>query len=114
MNSYTVPLNAEEQRHASYQGKFKWFINDLADKLEGALLAMGVFKEKQLVRMQDNKSLTEQPDPFSHGIRTTNKKELDAMYKDLDYDFPERRATISASLIPSEPLENSNRFTKPL
>jgi hypothetical protein len=25
-NSYTVPLNPEEERHATYQGAFKWFI----------------------------------------------------------------------------------------
>jgi hypothetical protein len=91
MNSYTVPLNAEEQRHASYQGKFKWFINDLADKLEAAFLQMGVFKVKQLVRMQDNKLLTELCDSFAHGIRTTDKKKLDAMYWDFDDDFPEKQ-----------------------
>jgi hypothetical protein len=45
MNSYTVPLNAEEQRHASYQGKFKWFINEVADRLETIFLDTGVFKE---------------------------------------------------------------------
>jgi hypothetical protein len=92
MNSYTVPLNAEEQRHASYQGKFKWFINELADKLEPTLLTMGVFKEKQLVRMQDNKLLTELCDSLSHGIRTTDKKKLDAIYKDLDDNFPEKES----------------------
>lgn len=88
MNSYTVPLNAEEQRHATYQGKFKWFINELADKLEPIFLTIGVFKEKQLVRMLDNKLLTELCDSFAHGIRTTDKKKLDAMYKDHDLEFP--------------------------
>lgn len=29
MNSFTVPLNYEEQRHARYQGPFKWFIHRL-------------------------------------------------------------------------------------
>ncbi len=89
MNSYTVPLNAEEQRHASYQGKFKWFINHLADQLEGVFLASGVFKEKQLVRMADNKLLTELSDSFLNGIRTTNAKLLDAVYKTHDDKFPE-------------------------
>lgn len=90
MNSYTVPLNPEEQRHASYQGKFKWFINDLADKLEAIFLETGIFKEKQLVRMGDNKLLTELCDSFLHGIRTTNKKILDDLYRTRDEKFFEK------------------------
>jgi hypothetical protein len=90
MNSYTVPLNAEEQRHASWQGKFKWFINVLADQVEAIFLDAGVFKEKQLVRMADNKLLTELADSFLNGIRTTNKEILDALYKSRDDDFPEQ------------------------
>jgi hypothetical protein len=89
MNSYTVPLNPEEQRHASYQGKFKWFINDIADKLEAIFLETGIFAEKQLVRMGDNKLLTELCDSFAHGIRTTTRKMLDDLYKRRDDKFPE-------------------------
>ncbi|MGH9713414.1 MAG: DUF262 domain-containing protein [Candidatus Acidiferrales bacterium] len=89
MNSYTVPLNAEEQRHASYQGQFKWFINDIADKINAILLQAGIFKEKQLVRMADNKLLTELCDSFIHGIRTTDRKILDSIYSNRDVDFPE-------------------------
>lgn len=89
MNSYTVPLNPEEQRHACYQGKFKWFINDVADKLEGIFLETGIFKEKQLVRMGDNKLLTELCDSFLNGIRTTTKKILDTVYEKRDQKFVE-------------------------
>lgn len=89
MNSYTVPLNPEEQRHACYQGKFKWFINDVADKLEAIFLETGIFKEKQLVRMGDNKLLTELCDSFLNGIRTTTKKILNALYEKRDTAFPE-------------------------
>ena len=89
MNSYTVPLNAEEQRHATYQGKFKWFIVDVADKVEAIFLQTGIFKEKQLVRMADNKLLTELCDSFLNGIRTTDKKILDSVYRDCDEEFRE-------------------------
>lgn len=98
MNSYTVPLNAEEQRHASYQGKFKWFINTLADKLEAVLITTGVFKEKQLVRMADNKILTELSDSFINGIRTTSTKILNDLYKARDDSFPEE-ADISGRVL---------------
>lgn len=101
MNSYTVPLNPEEQRHASFQGKFKWFINDLADKSEAIFLDTGIFKEKQLVRMADNKLLTELCDSFVHGIRTTSKTTLDALYRKRDEKFPEEsdmRGRLTAAL----------------
>ncbi len=90
MNSYTVPLNPEEQRHAEFQGKFKWFINDLADKVEAIFLDTGIFKSKQLVRMADNKLLTELCDSFRNGIRTTNKEILDSLYKKHDSAFAEQ------------------------
>jgi Protein of unknown function DUF262 len=89
MNSYTVPLNDEEQRHAQFQGKFKWFINDVADKLEAISLDTGIFKEKQLVRMADNKLLTELCDSFVNGIRTTSKKTLDSLYETRNEAFKE-------------------------
>jgi len=90
MNSYTVPLNPEENRHALWQGRFKWFINALADRLEAIFLSTGIFKEKQLVRMADNKLLSELCHSFLYGIRTTNKKTLDRLYQDKDEDFRER------------------------
>ena len=30
MNAYTAPLNSAEQRHAKFQGKFKWFVVELS------------------------------------------------------------------------------------
>ena len=33
MNANNVPLNAEEQRNAQYQGEFKWFIVNAGDKM---------------------------------------------------------------------------------
>jgi hypothetical protein len=89
MNSYTVPLNDEEKRHASYQGKFKWFVNRIAQKFSTFFLDIGLYSEKQLVRMSDTKLLTEVCDAFVHGIRTTNKKSLDELYKSRDKDFAE-------------------------
>jgi hypothetical protein len=89
MNSYTVPLNAEEQRHASYQGAFKWFINRLAGRFKGVFLVAGLFGEKQLVRMADTKLLTEITHAGLNGISTTDKKALDGLYSSRDTHFPE-------------------------
>lgn len=100
MNSYTVPLNPEEQRYAQFQGRFKWFIYELARDHEDTFRDFGVLPEKALVRMQDMKLLTEVCHAMSHGIATTSKKSLDRIYADFDERFPDegdyRRVITSA------------------
>jgi len=89
INSYTVPLNPEEQRHAMYQGHFKWFIHRLARRFDESFLGMGLFSEKQLVRMADTKLLTEISHAMLNGIVTTKRKELRELYEAKDEEFPE-------------------------
>lgn len=118
MNSYTVPLNHEEQRHATFQGKFKWFINDIADKSEAIFLDTGIFKEKQLVRMGDNKLLTELCDSFLNGIRTTNKTILDSLYRRYDEKFRDEddlrsRLTTSLNIIRKTEAIHETALMKP-
>jgi hypothetical protein len=90
MNSYTVPLNPEEKRHATYQGLFKWFINRVAREYEQAFLRMGVFSSKAIVRMADAKLLTEVSHAALFGVKTTNAKSLDQLYRQKDQAFPEQ------------------------
>jgi hypothetical protein len=82
MNSFTVPLNPEEHRHAVYQGPFKWFISRVAADYEDAFIRAGTFRAKQLVRMQDAKLITEIAYAYFNGITTTNKQQLDRLYRD--------------------------------
>ena len=69
INSYNVPLNPEEQRHASYQGLFKWFIHRLTRRFDKHFVEMGMLSSKQIVRMGDAKILTELCHSFLKGIR---------------------------------------------
>jgi hypothetical protein len=89
MNSYTVPLNAEEKRHAQFQGDFKWFVYRLTKSYAESLQTMGVFKEKALTRMADATLLTELVHALLHGIATTRAKDLTKLYADHDTSFPE-------------------------
>jgi hypothetical protein len=89
MNSYTLPLKPEEQRHARNQGPFKWFVFRLTRDYGQALIDMGVFRGRQIIRMADAKLLTEVADALVNGIRTTNSKSLDKLYESRDVDFPE-------------------------
>jgi hypothetical protein len=89
MNSYTVPLYPEEQRHARNQGPFKWFIFRLTRDYSQALINMGIFREKQVIRMADAKLLTEIADALVNSIRTTNGRLLDKLYESRDVAFDE-------------------------
>jgi hypothetical protein len=114
MNSYTVPLNPEEHRHASYQGRFKWFANRVTKRYNGTFRTIGLFGEKQLVRMADTKLLAEVCDAILNGIRTTNKSILDRLYRDHDKTFNEEHLLENAigeavDLISAwEPIHKSN------
>jgi hypothetical protein len=91
MNTFTVPLNYEEQRHANYDGAFKWFIRELTNEYAEPFLLAGVFKERGLLRMADAKLLTELSHAYFHRITTTNARSLNAVYRDhdKDKDFPQ-------------------------
>ncbi|MGH2939401.1 MAG: DUF262 domain-containing protein [Solirubrobacterales bacterium] len=88
INSYEVPLNAEEQRHARWQGDFKWYIYRLSKHLDKYFDAFGTFSDSQLVRMQDMKLLAEISHAMLKGITTTSKTDLDRLYRDNDEGFP--------------------------
>lgn len=87
MNSYTVPLNPEELRHAENQGQFKWFINKIGAEFTDDLAALGVFTSKTVVRMQDLKLYTEIVHALDKGVTTTSRKDLDKIYKMYDDEF---------------------------
>lgn len=84
LNSYTVPLNPEEMRHAEYQGPFKWFLYELSRDHEEILIQLGVLGEKQIVRMQDAKLFAEFVHAALNGIKTTKAKDLDTLYKQYE------------------------------
>jgi hypothetical protein len=93
MNSFTIPLNPEESRHATYQGPFKWFIHSLSRDYDTAFRQSGVFTEKQINRLADAKLLTEIADALYNGITTTNKSALDRIYKKFNSEFDEEQRT---------------------
>ena len=89
MNSYTVPLNPQEKRHATHQGDFKWFIVELVERYAETLKKIGVFGERQLSRMNDAALLSDIVFTFSQGIRHASDRSLDKFYEDNDKGFPE-------------------------
>jgi hypothetical protein len=90
LNSYTVPLNEEEKRHAVFQGEFKWFVYEKAKEYENTFIELDVFSEKQLIRMQDAKLLADFANAFINGVQTTKSKQLNDLYKANDKAFESR------------------------
>lgn len=84
INSYTAPLTAEEQRHAVFQGDFKWFIIDLCKAHTGFLRSIGAFTDRKIVRMLDARLYAEICLFIHKGIQTTKGTDLDRLYKELD------------------------------
>lgn len=103
MNSYTLALNPPEQRHATYQGDFKWFIKDLIKIYSPMLTTFKVLTKKQVSRMADADLMTEMvqiilPQSLSKGKKKTNlsgvlgrnSKILDKIYEIFDSNFSDK------------------------
>lgn len=118
INSYTVPLNPEEQRHAEFQGTFKWFVYALSKKYERNFLDFGVFGEKQLIRMYDAKLFSELAHAFIYGVTTTKSEALYKLYKEKDDEFAEqpeieRRLDAAIGMILAMPEIHNGPLMKP-
>ncbi|MEH1777018.1 DUF262 domain-containing protein [Nostoc sp.] len=88
MNSYTVPLNAQEKRYAISQGAFKWFITELSNRYAETLKSIGVFSEKELSRMDDSELLSDIIFTLFHGIERFSNPSLDKLYTEHEDEFP--------------------------
>lgn len=84
INSFTAPLNPEEQRHARFQGPMKWFVYGLSQRWGETIVNLGVLTSKAVVRMGDAKLMAELTHALLNGITTTNKTSLDTMYHAFD------------------------------
>ncbi len=90
INSYTLPLNASEKRHASYQGEFKWFIKNIVELYTPMFKKYKILSVKKISRMADADLMTELCQILMKGIMSRNKKNLDKLYKNNDNKFQNR------------------------
>lgn len=100
INSYTLPLNTSEKRHATYQGKFKWFISNLTEHVTPFFEKYGTLTLRDISRMADADLLTECCQLRIEGIQNRNSKKLDDIYKNYDTSFDtenELREVITSS-----------------
>ena len=79
INSYNATLNAEEKRHATYQGPFKWVVQQLSREVQEPLISW-VFKASEINRMKDTAFIAEIIYVYENGIATTKSAQLDRLY----------------------------------
>ena len=87
MNANNVPLNAEEQRNARYQGPFKWFIISIAKTYKEALLRIELFSRRDLIRMIDLRLYAEIVLTLDTGFQTVKGSQLDHLYSKYNVSF---------------------------
>ena len=90
INSYNLPLKEPEKRHATYQGKFKWFIKDLLDLYSPMLQEYKILTLREISRMNDAEMLTELCQVILDGIKTRRAEFLDKIYENNDTHFDRR------------------------
>jgi len=96
INSYNVPLNPAETRHATFQGEFKWFIVGQCERHSQTLKSLGVFSEPQLGRMYDAALFSEVCRTLLYGIDHASEPKLKELYRDRDEELPEESILSSA------------------
>lgn len=81
INAYNAPLSAAEKRHAMYQGEFKWFIVEQADKFAPLIEGLGIHTSKQLSRMADAEYICDLIVALEKGVVAKTAKNIDDLYK---------------------------------
>ena len=87
INAYTAPLNEAEKRNSTFQGDFKWFINELCDKFTPILKDFEILTEKQILRMADAELFTDLSLVLDSGIKSKTSSQLENIYKRYDKHF---------------------------
>jgi hypothetical protein len=89
LNSYTVPLNQAELRHAKYQGDFKWKVREVATGLAEFWRRYGILSTRDRLRMLDDQLTAEMFGVVLEGVRDGGQPKINALYDRHDPAFPD-------------------------
>ncbi len=88
INSYTLPLNAQEKLNAKYFGSFKQFVFKLGQDHLEFWRANSILTDRNIVRMGEAELMSELVVAMLDGLQD-KKKSLEGFYKKYDDRFPE-------------------------
>lgn len=88
MNANNVPLNDQEQRNATYQGPFKWFVLELAKRYREVFRSIKLFSNRDVIRMIDARVISEILSGMDEGFITLKAAQLNRLYARYNVSFP--------------------------
>jgi Protein of unknown function DUF262 len=91
LNTYTVPLKAQEHRNSLYFGAFKQTVYELALAHYVFWLKNRIFSDKNIARMLEAEFVSELILTMLDGIRQTKSADLNEAYAHYDENFPQAR-----------------------
>ena len=87
LNSYSVPLNAPEKRHARLQGDFKWAVRNASRKWSILWDKYRIISVRNRVRMMDDSLMAEMFGILIEGVRDGGQPNIDRLYTRYDDNF---------------------------
>lgn len=93
LNSYTVPLNPPELRHARYQGDFKWKVRETTLQLAAFYNKHNVLATRERVRMLDDSLTAELFGVILEGVKDGGQPKITRLYETYDKNFPQAAQT---------------------
>lgn len=87
LNSYTVPVNPPELRHAKYQGEFKWSVHEMSQRWSALWEKYRVVGARDAVRLLSDSITAEMFGIVIDGVRDGGQVKINALYERLDKSY---------------------------
>lgn len=87
LNSYTVPVNPPELRHAKYQGEFKWSVHEMSTKWSVLWETYRVVGARDAVRLLSDSLIAEMFGIILEGVRDGGQPKVTSLYERADRNF---------------------------
>lgn len=90
LNSYTLPLNRQELRHAKFSGDFKWAVNESARRWSILWECFAVISPRERIRMADDQLMAELFGVIINGVTDGGQPNIDKLYARMDQEFADQ------------------------
>lgn len=87
LNSYTVPVNPPELRHAKFQGEFKWSVHEMSTKWAELWEKYRVVGARDAVRLLSDSLMAEMYGIVLEGVRDGGQPKISKLYERVDKTF---------------------------
>jgi hypothetical protein len=90
LNSFSLPLNKQEKRNATYSGQFKSLVYDLSSKYYTFWTENKIFTNAQIARMNDAEITSELLTIMNSGLKGFSAKKVEDLYKSHEENFQDK------------------------